>query len=49
MNAERSAWQLVSRASIITDIIRLSKHLENDLVVAHMTLMHRFCEDTVKI
>lgn len=47
MSAERSAWQIVSRASIITDIIRMSKHLENDLVVANMTLMHRFSDDTV--
>lgn len=49
MSAERSVWQLVSRASIITDIIRMSEHLEHDLVVANRTLMHRFCDDTVKM
>ena len=49
MSAGCSAWQLVSRASIVTDVIRMSKHLENDLVVANMTLMHRFCDDTVKM
>lgn len=48
MSAERSAWQIVSRASIVTDVTRMSKHLGNDLlVVANMTLMHRFSDDTV--
>lgn len=49
VSAERSVWQLVNRASIITDIIRMSEHLEHDLVVANRTLMHRLCDDTQNV